>query len=165
MSSIVSAGRGGATFLDTTQGRLGNQERETWQDRIRWIVSTYELGSTEAERKAAVADKVGVSGETLRLYWTGANKPGLDVLERFVEEYPALNPHWLLTGYPPRERVAGRDTERRADAFDRVAAVVLEVVDYNATTPTDEEIAAELRRRGYLVDRDANGPEETHPEA
>ena len=112
-----------------------------------------------------LSEELGETYKNVQRWVSGDTAPPVEFVGRFAAG-TGTDGHWLLTGDGAMRRTgAERDTERRADAFDRVAAVVLEVVDYNATTPTDEEIAAELRRRGYLVDRDANGPEETHPEA
>jgi transcriptional regulator with XRE-family HTH domain len=47
---------------------------------------------------SAFADRVGVQRSNISHIMSGRNKPGLDILEKIVTSFPALNASWLLTG-------------------------------------------------------------------
>lgn len=103
MSRANAAGQAGATFFEYAQGPLGKQAPEPWKDRLQWIVNQRETG-TFTEKKAKAAGKIGVSPEMVRKYLKGEGEPNLDTLSRLMENYPGINPEWLVTGYGRRER-------------------------------------------------------------
>lgn len=47
---------------------------------------------------SAFADKIGVQRSALSHVLTGRNKPGLDFLEKILNNFPRVNAHWLITG-------------------------------------------------------------------
>jgi hypothetical protein len=79
---------------------------DTWPERIRWLVGRYGEGSGRG-----LARKLGISGESVNAWLRGDYAPGAEQIAAIIRKYPELNPVWLLTGEPPRERPGGSDRE------------------------------------------------------
>jgi transcriptional regulator with XRE-family HTH domain len=60
--------------------------------RIELILKQNDLTSS------AFADRIGVQRSNISHILSGRNKPGLDLLEKIIVNFPAINAKWLLTG-------------------------------------------------------------------
>lgn len=131
--------------LEFNQPGLFMQEShpDSWEDRIRWIVDTYERGATASERIGSAAGRLRVSGEAVRLLYRGKSTPKGDTLASIVEAYPEVNPSWLLTGMGPRTRAHehGADpySAGAAEAVRRVRKT-LEVIEQELATSAAADV-------------------------
>jgi len=64
-------------------------------DRIKKIMEKEGLNS------ALFADKIGVSRGTITHVLSGRNKPSLEVVQKILDTFPAVNAEWLLVGKNP----------------------------------------------------------------
>ncbi len=62
------------------------------KDRIALLVKNYHL------TPSSFADKIGANRSSISHVLSGRNKPGLDLLEKIVQQFPDVNCYWLLTG-------------------------------------------------------------------
>jgi predicted transcriptional regulator len=62
------------------------------KDRIEEILRYYKLTSS------AFADKLGVQRSGISHILSGRNKPSYDFLVSLINEFPEINPSWLMTG-------------------------------------------------------------------
>lgn len=62
------------------------------KDRIAQILEHYQLSSSE------LAKQIEVQRSTFSHLLSGRNKPSLDLIQKLIEHFPALNTHWLITG-------------------------------------------------------------------
>lgn len=62
------------------------------QDRIKLIIKANNLSPSE------FADRIGVNRSNLSHVLSGRNKPGLDFLEKIINNFPNVNASWLLSG-------------------------------------------------------------------
>ncbi len=61
-------------------------------DRIELLIRENELSSS------AFADRVGVQRSNISHILSGRNKPGLDLLQKILKNFPEVNANWLITG-------------------------------------------------------------------
>jgi transcriptional regulator with XRE-family HTH domain len=55
----------------------------------------------EGLNSALFADKIGVSRGTITHVLSGRNKPSLEVVQKILDTFPAVNAEWLLVGKSP----------------------------------------------------------------
>ncbi len=48
--------------------------------------------------RGKMAEVLGVSNASISYLVKGRNKPGLDSVKRFIEQFPEIDPYWVLTG-------------------------------------------------------------------
>lgn len=60
---------------------------------IQYLLDHYQVSATQ------LADKLGIQRSTISHLLSGRNKPSLDILQRIIVEFPAINEAWLLTGH------------------------------------------------------------------
>ena len=62
------------------------------KDRIALLIKNNHLSPS------SFADKIGANRSSISHVLSGRNKPGLDLLEKIVQQFPDVNCYWLLTG-------------------------------------------------------------------
>ncbi|MDX5428666.1 MAG: helix-turn-helix transcriptional regulator, partial [Bacteroidota bacterium] len=63
-------------------------------ERIVLIMDRSEMNRSE------FADKLGIGRPVLSHILSGRNKPSLSVVEKILEQFPDIDPMWLITGNP-----------------------------------------------------------------
>lgn len=67
-------------------------------ERIVLIMDRSEMNRSE------FADKLGIGRPVLSHILSGRNKPSLSVVEKILEQFPDIDPMWLITGNPSPTR-------------------------------------------------------------
>ncbi|MFT5513040.1 MAG: putative transcriptional regulator [Bacteroidia bacterium] len=49
--------------------------------------------------KSDFASELGISPAVISHISSGRNKVGLDIVQKIVQHYPAVSPHWLIAGF------------------------------------------------------------------
>lgn len=50
------------------------------------------------QSKSAFASKLGISLSMVTHICSGRNKPGIELIQKMMQNYPDINPYWLLLG-------------------------------------------------------------------
>jgi len=90
-----------------------------FSERIQTIIKVNNLSTS------SFAEKIGVQRSGVSHILNGRNKPSMDFLEKVLEQFPRVDPGWLLTGKspgaPPKEN-AEADREEIREPLEETAS-------------------------------------------
>ena len=116
-------------------------------DRIRQFMAYQGLSASE------LADSIGVQRSNLTHVLNGRNKPSFQFIAKLMEQYPAINPKWLILG--SGEMIQGGKEAANSGLFDELKTEpeVITPPEKSAAEPVREEVQPVYER---LIPPDAD---------
>lgn len=127
------------------------------KDRILALINAYNLTSTQ------FADEIDSSKSKLSHIFSGRNNPSLDVVTNILENFPEVNPDWLILGKGKmfrsmegdssgfEEKISETKTTSDSNAKDKNSSVQNTTID-NLNTPEQSSVAHNVTENVNMKD-------------
>lgn len=99
-----------------------------------------QLLQSEGINPTRFAERIGVQRSSISHILSGRNKPSYDFIIKILENFPSVNPDWLLRG---KGLMYKNDIPQQPSLFDAVKPVENKVIDHQEKQEQEQQVAQE----------------------